>query len=57
MKGNYVLITGLFICLFPLVGSSQIKFRKQMIASESAESVGAFDVNGDQIPDIVSGSY
>ena len=36
---------------------SQLKFRKQMIAAESAESVGVFDVNGDHIPDIVSGSY
>jgi hypothetical protein len=33
------------------------KFRKQMIAAESAESVGVFDVNGDQVLDIVSGSY
>lgn len=28
-----------------------------MIAAESAESAGVFDVNGDQVPDIVSGSY
>ena len=28
-----------------------------MIAAESAESVGVFDVNGDRILDIVSGSY
>ena len=28
-----------------------------MIAAESAESVGVFDVNGDQNMDIVSGSY
>src|SRR6185437_10939890 len=36
---------------------SQLKFRKQMIAAESAESVGVFDVNGDNYLDIVSGSY
>ena len=36
---------------------AEIKFRKQLIASESYESVGVFDVNGDQNPDIVSGSY
>jgi len=35
----------------------QPAFRKQMIASESAESAGVFDVNGDKVPDIVSGSY
>lgn len=35
----------------------QLTFRKQMIASESAESVGVFDVNGDKQLDIVSGSY
>lgn len=35
----------------------QLTFRKQMIASESAESAGVFDVNGDKVPDIVSGSY
>ena len=34
-----------------------LQFRKQMIAAESFESVGVFDVNGDHIPDIVSGSY
>lgn len=35
----------------------QLTFRKQMISSESAESVGVFDVNGDRVPDIISGSY
>lgn len=34
-----------------------IVFRKQMIASESFESVGVFDVNNDTQVDIVSGSY
>lgn len=42
---------------FSLQKDKTIKFRKQMIAAESAESVGVFDVNGDHILDIVSGSY
>ena len=35
----------------------ELKFKKQMIAAESSESVGVFDVNGDHVLDIVSGSY
>lgn len=34
-----------------------LKFRKQTVAFESAESVGVFDVNGDGNLDIVSGSF
>ena len=34
-----------------------LKFRKQFIAAESFESVGVFDVNGDRVPDLVSGSF
>ena len=34
-----------------------LHFRKQMIASESFESVGVFDVNNDQQPDLVSGAF
>lgn len=48
------------VILLPMVSFQNIppeKFRKQMIAAESAESVGVFDVNGDQVLDIVSGSY
>ena len=48
------------LCLIPLFSFQNIptgKFRKQMIAAESAESVGVFDVNADQTLDIVSGSY
>jgi FG-GAP-like repeat len=37
--------------------SPAIKFRKQMIAYESTESVGAFDVNNDKVLDVVSGSF
>ena len=43
--------------LFSFQKISIVKFRKQMIAAESAESVGVFDVNGDLVLDIVSGSY
>ncbi len=34
-----------------------VTFEKQLIAMESAESVGVFDVDGDGVPDLVSGSY
>lgn len=34
-----------------------LKFRKQFIAAESYESVGVFDVNGDKVADLVSGSF
>lgn len=34
-----------------------LEWRKQMIAAESFESAGVMDVDGDGIPDIVSGSF
>ncbi|WP_273565436.1 FG-GAP repeat domain-containing protein [Maribacter halichondriae] len=34
-----------------------LQFEKKKIASESFESVGVLDVNGDKIPDLISGSY
>ena len=34
-----------------------IKFRRVLIADERYESVGVFDVNGNGVPDIVSGAY
>ena len=34
-----------------------IRFTNKKIASESYESVGVFDVNNDQVPDIVSGGF
>jgi len=46
-----------FLTLWPLQYRTELRFKKQLIASESAESVGVFDVNGDQNLDIVSGSY
>ena len=43
--------------LLSFPANAQVKFKKQMIASESFESVGVFDVNNDGHPDIVSGSF
>jgi len=37
--------------------TATVKFRKQMIAAESFESAGVADINGDNIPDIMSGSF
>lgn len=34
-----------------------LRFVKQQVASESFESVAVFDVNNDQVPDIVSGGF
>jgi FG-GAP-like repeat len=50
-------ILSLTALLYSFQNSPTIKFRKQMIAYESAESVGVFDVNGDKVLDIMSGSY
>lgn len=54
----------LSLCLNTAVNAQQlernvrpIQFKKQQIASESYESVGVFDVNGDEHPDIVSGAF
>ena len=33
------------------------QFRKVIISTERFESAGVFDVNGDGIPDIVSGEF
>lgn len=56
---KYILFftTLIIISSFTLEKPGKPTFRKQLIASESAESVGVFDVNGDHILDIVSGSY
>jgi hypothetical protein len=37
--------------------SKPIRFSEKKIASESYESVGVFDVNNDEVPDIVSGGF
>ena len=58
MKKYIHFIVAIFIIsLFSFQGFGQLRFRQQLIAAESAESVGVFDVNGDKIADIVSGSY
>lgn len=41
----------------PENGPKPLKFVKRQIASESFESVDVFDVNNDEVPDIVSGAY
>lgn len=56
---KYILIYFIF-CIVLLASSngfSQVQFKKQMIAAESFESVGVFDVNNDGKPDIVSGTF
>jgi hypothetical protein len=58
IKHHHILILFLLSGLQGVAGQkAQIAFRKQLIASESAESVGVFDVNSDQQLDLVSGSY
>jgi len=53
----------LIYLIFLLLGNSiyaqskPLKFTKQQIASESYESVGVFDVDNDNLVDIVSGAY
>lgn len=53
----------LFIILFGIIfltffqADAQLKFRKQMIAAESYESVAVFDVNKDGRLDIISGDF
>ncbi len=56
MIKNILIFLGICIlCSFN--GSPVLKFRKQMIAAESFESVGVFDVNNDGNLDIVSGAF
>ncbi|WP_460944699.1 FG-GAP repeat domain-containing protein [Spirosoma daeguense] len=59
LKQQRIIILFLLSSFQGASGQSQprVEFRKQLIASESAESVGVFDVNGDQKLDLVSGSY
>ena len=56
MKRNILFF--LTVCiLFSFNEPPVLKFKKQMIAAESFESAGVFDVNGDNKPDIVSGAF
>ena len=57
MKKSIQFIICFIVLLSTYSSYAQIKFRQQLIASESAESVGVFDVNNDRVLDIVSGSY
>jgi len=58
MNRYHIILVGLVILpSLSLTPIGELRFRKQMIAAESNESVGVFDVNGDQQLDIVSGSY
>jgi hypothetical protein len=57
MRKSIQIIIWIIVSLSTYPSYSQIKFRQQLIASESAESVGVFDVNNDRVLDIVSGSY
>jgi len=60
-----MIIRSLFILLIVTSANAQnitreaapLQFQKKQIASESFESVGVFDVNGDSYLDIVSGSF
>ena len=56
-KYHFSLVTFVIFPSLSFQPIGELKFRKQMIAAESNESVGVFDVNGDQNLDIVSGSY
>lgn len=58
-----VIVSSLLIIFWEQIAAQQsnlprpIRFSKQMIAAESFESAGVFDVNNYKHPDIVSGAY
>src|SRR5690606_97244 len=54
---SLVLITGTLPLFSFQSPTPPLTFKKQLIAAESAESAGVFDVNGDGVLDIVSGSF
>lgn len=41
----------------PVAPKNSLKFVKKLVSSENFESVGVFDVDGDQIADLVSGGF
>lgn len=52
------IISSLFLCVaIQTVAQPPIRFKKQIISDERYESVGAFDINGDGKPDLVSGAW
>lgn len=52
-----LLILLFLVGVFGYAQSRPLVFTKKPIASESYESVGVFDVNNDDVPDVVSGAY
>jgi len=54
---NIGIASSLLVAFLAVTETKPVAFRKQLIATESAESAGVFDVNGDGQLDIVSGSY
>src|SRR5690606_11359531 len=62
MTHKYILalvgLAALQLCSFHTSAQTPaLKFKKQLIATESAECAGVFDVNGDGVLYIVSGSF
>jgi hypothetical protein len=54
-SANFITL-GFLLPIPPELIPGAVKFRKQFIPAESFESVGVFDVNGDKVPDFLSGN-
>ena len=54
---SHAILISIFMCAGTAAIAQSVQFQKQQIASESYESVGVADVNGDGHPDIISGEY
>jgi hypothetical protein len=54
---NIGIAGSLLMMVVSFTDTKPVTFKKQLIAAESAESAGVFDVDGDGHLDIVSGSY
>lgn len=59
LNGAAFFINAIFLLMgsFIFAQSKPLKFTKQQIASESYETVGVFDVDNDNVLDLVSGAY